>query len=104
MIGFDLHNHLVDLIQDIHHLCTLSMIDRITATSGGISGGKQMIKFANTIIAVEFAYSLKNETTIRSCKMYSSSFDMFYVIFACRCEDIYGGYCIQKSNNDHFHL
>ena len=26
-----------------------------------------------------------------------------YVIIAC-CEDIYGHYCIQKSNNDHFLL
>ena len=33
--------------------------------------------------------------------MYGSSFDKFYVIIAC-CEDIYG-YCIQRSNNDHFH-
>ena len=48
LIGFDLHNHLVDLIQDIRHLCTLFMIDGITATSRGISGGKQVIKVANT--------------------------------------------------------
>ena len=34
--------------------------------------------------------------------MYSSSFDKFYVTIAYS-EDIYGGYCIQKSNNDHFH-
>ena len=34
--------------------------------------------------------------------MYSSSFDKFHVIIAC-CEDIYGRYCIEKKNNDHFH-
>ena len=34
--------------------------------------------------------------------MYSSSFDKFYVAIACS-KDIYGRYCIQKSNNDHFH-
>ena len=34
--------------------------------------------------------------------MYGLSFDKINIIIAC-CEDIYGHYCIQKSNNDHFH-
>ena len=41
LIGFDLHNHLADLIQDISHLYTLFRIDGIKATSGGISGGNK---------------------------------------------------------------
>ena len=38
----------VDLIHDTRHLCTRSKIDGIKAMSRGISGGKQVIKFANT--------------------------------------------------------
>ena len=34
--------------------------------------------------------------------MYDLSFDKINVIIAC-CEDVYGRYCIQKSENDHFH-
>ena len=34
---------------------------------------------------------------------YTSCFGKIYVITVCH-EDIYGRYCIQKSNNDHFHL
>ena len=41
LIGFDLHNHLADLIHDTRHLCTLFMIDGIKATSGGISRGNK---------------------------------------------------------------
>ena len=41
----------------------------------------------------------ENETTISgSCKMYISSFGKIYVVTVC-LEDIYGRYCIQKSNN-----
>ena len=38
----------IDLIHDVRHLCTRSRIDGIKAMSRGISGGKQVIKFANT--------------------------------------------------------
>ena len=38
----------IDLIHDTRHLCTRSKIDGIKAMSRGISGGKQVIKFANT--------------------------------------------------------
>ena len=38
-----------DLIHNARHLCTRSRIDGIKAMSRGISGGKQVIKFANTI-------------------------------------------------------
>ena len=41
LIGFDLHNHLADLIQDIRHLCSHFMIYGIKATSGGIPGGNK---------------------------------------------------------------
>ena len=38
----------IDLIHDTRHLCTRSRIDGIKAMSCDISGGKQVIKFANT--------------------------------------------------------
>ena len=57
--------------------------------SRGISGGKQVI-----------CLFPQNETTIIVCKMFSSSFDKFYVSIAC-CEDIYNPNCMQKRNNDH---
>ena len=38
----------IDLIHDTRHLCTRSKIDGIKAMSRGISGGKQVVKFANT--------------------------------------------------------
>ena len=38
----------IDLIHDTRHLCTRSKIDGIKAMSRGISGGKQVIKFADT--------------------------------------------------------
>ena len=50
-------------------------IDRITAMSRGISGGKTF----------DFVYSLK---TKRWCKMHGSSFVKFYVIIDC-CVDIW---------------
>ena len=73
--------------------------------SRGISRGKQKIKFANggmREIAVDFVYSLKTKRRFKSCKLYGSSFDKINVITAC-CADIYGHYCIKKSNNDQFH-
>ena len=46
-----------DLVHDTRHLFTRSRIDGIKAMySRGISGGKQVIKFANTSNAVEFVY------------------------------------------------
>ena len=38
----------IDLIQDPRHLCTRLRVDGIKAMSRGISGGKQVIKIANT--------------------------------------------------------
>ena len=35
-------------------------------------------------------------------KKYISSFDKIYVIIVC-CEDIYGRYSIQRSNDAHFY-
>ena len=47
----------IDLVHDTCHLFTRSRIDGIKAMcSRGISGGKQVIKFANTSNAVEFVY------------------------------------------------
>ena len=64
LIGFDLHNHLADLIQDIGHLYTLFRIDGIKATSGGISRDKQVIKFCNTSNRRRVCIFSRNETTI----------------------------------------
>ena len=48
-------------------------------------------------MAVNFVYSLKTKQQFWSCKMYSSSFNMFYIIISS-CEDIYGHYyCVQKN-------
>ena len=44
---------------------------------------------------------LKRDDDLKSCRLYSSSFDKIYVIIVCY-EDIYGRYCIHKSNIDHF--
>ena len=38
----------IDLIHDTCNLCMCSKIDGIKAISRGISGGKQVVKFANT--------------------------------------------------------
>ena len=38
----------IDLIHNARHLCTRSRIDGIKAMLRGISGGKQVITFANT--------------------------------------------------------
>ena len=92
-----------DLIHDARHLCSRSRIDGIKAMSRGISGGKQVIKFANTSNRGRVCLFYQNETTTsKSCKPYISSFSKIYVITVCHV-DIYGRYCIQKSNNDHFH-
>ena len=69
----------------------------------GISRGKQVIKFADASDRGRVCLFYENETTIsQSCKMYISSFGKICVITVCH-EDIYGRYCIQKSNNDYFH-
>ena len=71
--------------------------------SRDISRGKKVIKFANASNRGRVCLFYKNETTIsQSCKMYISSFGKICVITVCH-EDIYRRYCIQKSNNDHFH-
>ena len=93
----------IDLIHDARHLCTRSRIDGIKAMSHGFSGGKQVTKFASTSNRGWVCLFYQNETTISwSCKTYVSSFGKIYVITVCH-EDIYGRYCTQKSNNDHFH-
>ena len=47
----------IDLVHDTRHLFARSRIDGIKAMySRGFSGGKQVIKFANTSNAVEFVY------------------------------------------------
>ena len=38
----------MDFIHDTRHLCTRFRADGVKAMSRGISGGKQVIKFANT--------------------------------------------------------
>ena len=93
----------IDLIHDTSHPCTRPRIDGLKPMSRGISGGKQVIKFANTSNRGRVCLFYQNETTISlSFKIYISSFGKMYVITVCH-EDIYGRYCIQKSNNDHFH-
>ena len=59
--------------------------------SRGISGVKQVIKFANTSNRGGVSLFSQKDTK----KMYGSTFDKIYVIIAC-CEDIYGSYCIPK--------
>ena len=93
----------IDLIHDARHLCSRSGIEGIKAMSRGISGSKQVIKFVNTSNRGRVCLFYQNETTTsQSCKAYISSFGQIYVSTVCH-EDIYGRYCIQKSNNDHFH-
>ena len=53
----------IDLIHDVRHLCTRSRIDGIKAMSRGISGGKQVIKFANTSNRGRVCIFYQNETT-----------------------------------------
>ena len=54
----------IDLIHNASHLCTRSRIDGIKAMSRGISGGKQLIKFANTSDHGQVCLFYQNETTI----------------------------------------
>ena len=53
-------------------------------------------------IAVDFVYSLKTNNDLMVTQNVWLNCDKIYVIIAC-CEDIYGRFCIKKSNNDHFH-
>ena len=53
----------IDRIHDVRHLCSRSRIDGIKAMSRGISGGKQVIKFANTSNRGRVCISYQNETT-----------------------------------------
>ena len=43
-------------LRSTRHLCTRLMTDGIEAMSRGFSWGKQVIKFVNTRITVEFVY------------------------------------------------
>ena len=54
----------IDLIHDSRHLCSRIRIDEIKALSRGISGGKQVIKFANTSSKCRVCLFSQNETTI----------------------------------------
>ena len=54
----------IDLIHNARHLCTRSRIDGIKAMSRGISGGKQVIKFANTSDRSQVCLYYQNETTM----------------------------------------
>ena len=54
----------IDLIHDTCHLCTPFRIDGIKAMSGGISGGKQKIKFANARNCSLLCLFSQNKTTI----------------------------------------
>ena len=54
----------IDLVHDTRHLFARSRIDGIKAMySRGFSGGKQVIKFANSSNAVEFVYSIKRASS-----------------------------------------
>ena len=71
--------------------------------SRGFSGGKQMIKAANARNHGRVCLCYQNMTTIQfSSEKAISSFDKIYDIIVC-CEDIYGRYSIQRSNNDYFY-
>ena len=57
-------------------------IDGIKAMSRDISGGNKRWNLAIRVIADEFLYSIKTRRRFWSCKMFSSSFDKFYVILS----------------------
>ena len=75
-------------------------IDGIKALSRGISGGKQVLKFANkSNLGWVCLPSQDNKVILNLQKLQFK----FHVIIAC-CEDIDGHYCIKKNNNsDHVH-
>ena len=54
----------IDLIRDTRHLCTRSRIDGLKPMSRCISGGKQVIKFANTSNRGRVCLFYQNEATI----------------------------------------
>ena len=56
----------IDLIHNARHLCTRSRIDWIKAMSRGISGGEQVIKFANTSDRGQVYLYYQNKMTIHS--------------------------------------
>ena len=58
--------YIIDLIYNARHLCTHFRINGIRALSGGISGGKQGIKLANTGNCGQVCLSYQNEMTINS--------------------------------------
>ena len=79
-------------------ILTIFNIDRIKAMSRGICEVNKG-NLPKQVIEVNFFYTLKTRRRSQSCKIYSLSFDKFYIII----EDIYGRHCIQKSSNDHLH-
>ena len=84
-------------------LCTRSRIYGIKAMSRGISGGKQVVKFANTSNRGRVCLFCQKETTIHShakCRHWVLA-KFKSLLFAMRT--FYARYCIQKSNNDSFH-
>ena len=54
----------IHLIHNARHLCTRSRIDGIKTMSRGISGGKQVIKFANTSNRGQVCLYYQNKMTI----------------------------------------
>ena len=54
------------------------------------------------VITVEFVVLSKREDDLIVMQNVQFDFRQVLVMIAY-CEDIYGSYCFQKSNNDHFH-
>ena len=72
-------------------------IDGIKALSSGISGGKQVLKFASkSNLGWVCSSSQDNKAILNLQKLQFK----FHVIIAC-CEDIDSHYCIKKNNNSY---
>ena len=71
--------------------------------SRGIWEGKQLIKSTKSI---KSAYTINRGRVCLFSQNVTSNvqleFSTFFVVIVC-CEDIYGRFCIQKSNNDHLY-
>ena len=55
---------IIDIIYDTRHLCSPFRIDGTKAMSRGISGGKQVIKFANASNRGRLCLFSQNEMTV----------------------------------------
>ena len=64
--------------------------------SRGISGGKQVIKIADTSNHGRVCLLSQNESTIFLVQNVQFEFSQVYIIIDC-CENIYCRYCIQNS-------